>query len=66
MVARERSDEHLTHIARQGDSVNKQFDHNRGVSRAGEDAGIGDPSAPGTTASTIVDRQGDELTRRAA
>ena len=46
--------------------MDKQFDHYRSVSRAGEDAGIGDPSAPGTTASTIVDRQGDELTRRAA
>ena len=46
--------------------MDNQFDHNRGVPQAGQDAGIGDPSAPGTTASTIVDRQGDELTRRAA
>ena len=44
----------------------KQFDHYRSVSRAGQDAGIGDPSAPGATASTIVDRQGDQLPRRAA
>jgi len=49
-----------------GDSVNNQFDHNRGVPQAGQDAAIGDPCVPGTTASTIVDRQGDELTRGAA
>jgi len=46
--------------------VYKQFDHDRDVPPAGEHAATGHPYASGTTASTIVDRQGDELTRRAA
>jgi hypothetical protein len=46
--------------------VYKQFDHDRGVRLSGKGAAAGVPCASGTTASAIVDRQGDQLTRGAA